>query len=387
MSVFAACLVVLAAIPAPAGVTVPFTWTPGQIEVAVTVDGTPATFVLDTGSEYSVVSTRLARQLGLSVTPGGVRDFASGVSIGIGPLVLKDQRVMVMPFDNFYARGRQIDGLLGYDVFDRYAVRIDVRSRALTFWEHAEFRPPPVAMTVALTFTGRLPVATGALRLSDDRRLPVRLMVDTGASQSVMLRYPFASTHGLFALARRDTSAPSLASGTRRLVELSAEQLTIATLTFDHPDVLAFTEPAGSAGTTETDGLIGNTLLLRFTLYVDYARKRLFFEPRQVRTGGWELDVGNWSLRTVAEDWQLDAGSRSRNQAQRATDNFFSAAGSCRNWSAISARRCVIAPLSRSPYLARKRSNGTTALAMARWPPAEPISANHRLTNSPALRE
>ena len=30
---------------------------------------------------------------------------------------------------------------------------------------------------------------------------------------------------------------------------------------------------------------------------------------------------------------------------------------------------------------------GTTALAIARWPPALPMSANHRFTNSPALRE
>lgn len=288
MPALAAWLLALVAAPAPAGVAVPFVWTPGQIEVAVTVDGAPATFVLDTGSEYSVVSTRLARQLGLSVAAGGARDFARGVSIGIGPLLLPDQRVMVMPFDSFYARGRQIDGLLGYDVFDRYAVRIDVRARTLTFWEHGQFPPPPAAIEVPLAFAGRLPVLTATLLLSDDRRLPVRLMVDTGASQSIMLRYPFASTHGLFALARRETSAPSLASGTRRLVELPAEQLAVADLTFDHPEVLAFTEPTGSAGATETDGLIGTALLSRFTLYVDYARKRLLFEPAQ------KLIAGRW---------------------------------------------------------------------------------------------
>jgi hypothetical protein len=105
-------------------------------------------------------------------------------------------------------------------------------------------------------------------------------MVDTGASQSVMLRHPFATAHELFALAKGETSAPSLASGTRRLAEIPAEQLTVAALTFDRPQVLAFSEPIGSAASTETDGLIGNTLLSRFTLYVDYARRRLLLEPR-----------------------------------------------------------------------------------------------------------
>ena len=60
MRVLPTAAAVLALAGAPAGITVPFTWTPGQIEVAVAVNGTPATFLLDTGSEYSVVSTMLA---------------------------------------------------------------------------------------------------------------------------------------------------------------------------------------------------------------------------------------------------------------------------------------------------------------------------------------
>jgi len=264
---------------APSGVTVPFVWTPGQIEVAVTVNGTPATFLLDTGSEYSVVSTRLAGRLGLTLETSGTRGFARGVALGVGGIAMPDQRVMVMAFDTYYARGRQIDGLLGYDVFDRYAVRIDVRGKTLTFWERAAFAAPKAAVAVPVTFAGRLPVVAASLRLSDKRRLPARLMVDTGASQSIMLRHPFATKHGLFALAKGETSAPSLADGTRRLVKLLGEQLTIGALTFDRPEVLAFAEPVGSAASTRTDGLIGNSLLSRFVLYVDYAHKRLYFEP------------------------------------------------------------------------------------------------------------
>ena len=279
MRLLAGLLTVVAVSSAPAGVTVPFAWTPGQIEVAVTVNGTPAAFVLDTGSEYSVVSERLAHRLALTLETGGVRDFANGVALGVGALTLRDQRVMVMPFDTYYARGRQIEGLLGYDLFDRYAVKIDWLGKTLTLWEPSDFVPPTVAEVVPITFAGRLPVVASTLHLGGDRRLPVRLMVDTGASQSIMLRHPFATTHGLLALATRETTTPSLASGTRRMVELPSDQLTIGKWTFDRPQVLAFTEPVGSAGSTATDGLIGNTLLSRFTLYVDYARKRLYFEP------------------------------------------------------------------------------------------------------------
>ena len=264
---------------APAAIVVPFKWTPGQIEVDVRVAGTPATFLLDTGSEYSIVSTRLARVLGLPTAPRIGREFAEDVRLQIGAIDLVHQRVMVMPFETYYERGRRIDGLLGFDVFDRFVVSIDFAARQLAFQAPASFSPPQVAVHVPITFAGRLPVVAGLLQLGDGRSLAARLMVDTGASQSIMLRHPFATTNSLFALASGERSAPSLASGTRRLVQIPAEQLAIAGLTFDRPEVLAFAEPIGSAASTDTDGLIGNRLLSGYRLHVDYAHRRLLFEP------------------------------------------------------------------------------------------------------------
>lgn len=278
-------LILLAAFlaaPAPGPVTVPFVWTPGQIEVAVRINGVPANVLLDTGSEYSIVSTRLASELKLRPEPRGGRDFAEGVTLEMGAVTLQGQRVMVMPFDTYYARGRTIDGLVGYDLFASYVVRIDFTARTLTLWPPATFEAPRAAVEVPLEFAARLPVIASTIRLAGDRTLRARLMVDTGASQGVILRHPFSTTHGLFALATAETTAPSLASGTRKLVEIPVEQVAVGDWTFDRPQVLAFAEPVGSGGYIATDGLIGNALLSRFTLYVDYARKRLLFEPRRV---------------------------------------------------------------------------------------------------------
>jgi predicted aspartyl protease len=267
------------ALGAPSGVTIPFTWTPGQIEIAVDVNGTPATFLLDTGSEYSIVSTRLAQALRLTAAPRGARDFADGVTLKIGDITLADQRVMVMPFDSYNARGRNIDGLIGYHFFAANTVRIDFVSKTLTAWKPPAFAAPAAAIEVPMTFAGNLPVIAATIRLPGDRTLDARLMVDTGASQAIFLRYPFASAHHLIDANARRTSAPSLADGTRTLIDVPVEQVSVGSLTFDRPGVRAFAEPAGSAGSTATDGLIGNAMLSRFTLYVDYARNRLLFEP------------------------------------------------------------------------------------------------------------
>jgi hypothetical protein len=209
----------------------------------------------------------------------GSREFADDVTLKVRTLTLEHQRVMVMPFDTYYQRGRSLDGLLGYDLFSRFVVRIDFKGRSLTIWEPSAFRPPKAAVQVPVEFAGRLPVVPAVVRLARNQTLHARLMVDTGASQAVILRYPFANDHGLFDLGGGDTTAPSLASGTRKLKEIPVEQIALAKWTFDRPQVLAYAEPVGSGAYTDTDGLIGNTLLSRFTLYVDYPKKRLLFEP------------------------------------------------------------------------------------------------------------
>ena len=270
---------VLLSAGAPSGVTIPFTWTPGQIEIAVEVNGTPATFLLDTGSEYSIVSTRLANLLHLPTLQIGARDFTDEATLNVGGITLAGQRVMVMPFDGYQARGRHIDGLIGYHFFAAYTVRIDFAARTLTAWKPSAFEAPAAAIEVPITFAGYLPVVAATVRLPGDLTLAARLMVDTGASQAIFLRYPFASEHRLIDANGQRSSAPSLADGTRTLIDVPVEQVSVGGLTFDRPNVRAFAEPAGSAGSTATDGLIGNTLLSRFTLYVDYSRKRLLFEP------------------------------------------------------------------------------------------------------------
>src|SRR5262245_13269390 len=280
----AACLasLVAAALTAPiatAPEVLPFTWTPGQIEVAVRVNGLPATFLLDTGAEYSVVSSRLASRLGLAIEKGGSRDFATGVTLTLQQIALADQRVMVMPFDSYHQRGRDIEGLVGYDLFAAYVVSIDFKHLRLTIQPPSSFRPPRAAVTAPIEFAGRLPVVASTLKLADGRSLAARLMVDTGASQAAILRHPFSTTHRLFEPGGAESTAPSLASGVRKLVSVPVEQITIAGWTFDRPAVLAFAEPSGSGGYTASDGLIGNALLSRFTLHVDYPHRRLLFEP------------------------------------------------------------------------------------------------------------
>jgi hypothetical protein len=254
----------------------------GQIEVPVSVNGAaPLTFLVDTGAEYSIISTAVADRLGISRNRQGARDFADGVSLSFGGITLRDQRVMVMPFDGYRKQGREIEGLIGYDFFARYVVEIDFERKTMTAWEPAAFQHQERAVRVPLEFVRRLPVVPAAIDFPGHLNLRARLLLDTGASQTVMLRHPFAVSNKLFGLAApgETHTASSLASGELRLVRLPANHLSFASLTFDQPFIRAHREPVGSGAYTETDGVLGNELLRRFRVAIDYSRRIMTVEP------------------------------------------------------------------------------------------------------------
>lgn len=261
---------------------IPFAWTPGQIELPVSVNGgAPVTFLLDTGSEYSIVSTAMAAKLGLKTARKLGRDFASGVTLSFGGVELPDQEVMVMPFDGYHKRGRAIEGLIGYDFFARYVVRIDFHARTLAVSEPSSFRLPAGARTLPLRFTGRVPIVEVGISFPGRKPIAARAALDTGASATLMLRYPFANAQRLLELATAaEETSPSLASGELRLVRLPARRMTFAGWTFDQPLVKAFLKTAtGSGAYTDSDAILGNEVLRRFLVTVDYSRKILGLEP------------------------------------------------------------------------------------------------------------
>jgi hypothetical protein len=267
-----------------------FRWTPGQIEIPVSVQtAPPVTFLLDTGAEYSVISTALAQRLQVATERLGIRDFADRVSLAVSTATLAkgreirlaDQRVMVMPFDGYRQRGRAIEGLIGYDFFARYVVQIDFEAATLRVYEPQSFALPSTASRVPIEFVGRVPVVATELEFESRERLDARLMVDTGASQTAILRHPFARRHQLLELAPDGPTriAPSLASGDLKLVRLPARRLHLGVWSFDDPYVQAHREPVGSGAYSDTDGVIGNEVLRRFRLTVDYSRRLLGLQP------------------------------------------------------------------------------------------------------------
>jgi predicted aspartyl protease len=131
----------------PAG-DVPFTiGEDGLIAVAASVNGRgPFRFLLDTGSNRSAVSPRLAAELRLEpvakttlVTLGHQRagDAARIESLTLGNLTVRDLRVPLLTDGELDALGAGLDGVIGQDVLSDYNYTLDYRRSRLR-WDGDE---------------------------------------------------------------------------------------------------------------------------------------------------------------------------------------------------------------------------------------------------------
>ena len=99
-------------------------------------------------------------------------------------LSLQRQPFTLWALDNFRRQKRDIRGVIGCELFERYVVTVDFQKQVVILNEPSTYRPPSAARRVPITFDGRLPVIKTVLTVRG-KKIPARLMIDTGASQAL----------------------------------------------------------------------------------------------------------------------------------------------------------------------------------------------------------
>lgn len=292
---------------------VPFQLTQNHVFLPVAIGHhQPSWFLLDTGAGMTAVAQTTADATGLVATgrgkargagPGVVettlhRDVdlrVAGTSIHIPLLSGIPLTAVSLP------EGRSIEGILGYNVIEQFAIEIDYAHRILRFHAPSSYAPPAGAVAVPITFDQGHPVANAELTLPDGRTLPMRMMVDTGARGGVVVNTPFAEKRRVY-----DAIAPTLEGafgvgigGASAFRVGRAKQFKFAGVAFDVPVVSASLDRAGAVANPNLDGIIGAEVLRRFTVTIDYAHRRLLFVPNAALREPFEFDMAGTGFKAA----------------------------------------------------------------------------------------
>ena len=266
----------------------------GLILVSVTVaESPPLDFILDSGATQSAINDRyLAAALGLEMREAGLaRGMGSGAirvliaedthirgdgqELLHSPLVVHDigGRLAAMA-------GRDIDGFLGAELFERYVVELDPMNRRLRLHDPETFVYSGRGDILPIEVVDRRPVVEARVVVEAGKKpVPVRLVIDTGSSRYLSLITK--SRRQLKPPAERTVGASVGIVGDTLVVVAPVDRLELGSLVM-HKVETAWVEPfrvPAVRNIPKLNGIIGNPLLSRYHVFFDYRHGRLILEP------------------------------------------------------------------------------------------------------------
>jgi predicted aspartyl protease len=236
-------------------------------------------FVLDTGSNPTVIHERVARQLRLATRPdalnlvGGAIALEAAVlsELSLGGITARELEVLVQDLDPLERElGSRIDAILGLDVLAQRNLAIDYHRKLLHF--RADPGEPRVAMETRQGFVA-VPVEISGIR--------VRLALDTGASGIVLFENRLRGRLPRLRATGTRTSTGLGGARVDRLVELP--RVRIGDYEFG-PVQAAMTE--ASPGTLPgCDGLMGVRALGVQMLAIDFVNSGIVLRGKSAISG------------------------------------------------------------------------------------------------------
>ncbi len=163
-----------------------------SIEMQFILDtGVRTTLLTDIGATpLDVAENRQVKIAGLG-QDGEIQAYvASNVQLQLPGITGKGQTLIVLEegfLDLKSHIGQAVHGILGYDFFNHFVVKIDYISNKITVYEPAAFSPPEKYTSIPIKVLGGRPYLPVSIIQSNDSEITGTYLIDTGASHSILL--------------------------------------------------------------------------------------------------------------------------------------------------------------------------------------------------------
>ncbi len=279
-------------------VTIKFKSSSNLIIIPVTINESDTlNFILDTGVRYPIITELpFINKLNLNyLMPIQIKGLGEGVELtayrsgnntmSISGLTARNQEVQMIIDENFqisHILGMPVHGLIGFNLFRDYIVEIDYINEQITLNkpEYYKYRDRNKDIILPLNFDGNKPFVNTSILTDDSTKVPVKLLVDTGASDALWLseksdeRIQFPEKH-IEAFIGRGLS------GDLYGVKGRIDAIWVGPLVLPQP-IVSFpnSELIDQLITTnDRNGTIGAEILRRFFVTIDYRNSRLTLRP------------------------------------------------------------------------------------------------------------
>ena len=258
----------------------------GYVTLEARINGhAPLEFILDTGG-HDILTPEAAKALGLegegAGTSGGSGEgkvseqYVRVKSLQVGAMTMRDQVFTILPMS--YGSIEQdprppLAGIIGLELFERFAVRVDYRRLQLTLTPLETFRHSGPGVAIPLSFNDDEPLVPGTL---DGR--PGDFGIDTGNTGTLIVQGRWAERVGLAEDLRKGFDTVGFGMGGASHNWASRADFEIAGVKVPRTITRYSNDNAGAFASIVEAGNVGNDILAHFTIEFDYRRHQLWLE-------------------------------------------------------------------------------------------------------------
>lgn len=272
--------------------TSPFDLLKGHVVLRVEVNARVSEeFILDSGASVDVLSSDVARKLGLCGKKSkgrhgvdqGRGEICSGgrISFSLGGREIFNGGVLIVDMSDLSkALGRRIGGILGLPFFKSHVVEIDYADAVLSLYDPRQPEYNGTARAVPIRWSGGVPFVKGVVVLGGGKRINAKLAVDTGSDDALVLNLPFEWKYHLPREGQVTIPTHELElGGDYEGREGRVKELRLGGFAIEEPLVMFSQAERGQSTRAKFDGRIGTKILEQFTAIFDFPRRHLILEP------------------------------------------------------------------------------------------------------------
>lgn len=267
------------------------------VVVPVVLNGAlPLKFILDTGVRTTILTQKSFTDiLNLSYSrkytisgPGGVKlvdaYVTNNVSLELPGVTGRGHAMLVLEEDYLELRnylGTDVHGILGYELFSRFIVRIDYEKKQLVLMLPERFRRRRKFHRIPIRIEDTKPYLNAPIVMKDGTQFTAKLLVDSGASHGLMLDP--ASDDRIAVPANTVSSVIGRGLGGEitgkvgRISSILLGPFELENAIASFPDPNSYFDSL-KIGSTPRNGSIGGETLSRFTIVFNFPKEEIYLK-------------------------------------------------------------------------------------------------------------
>lgn len=267
--------------------TIPFELYGDHIIIKASVDDSrPLDFIFDSGSGFTVIDEDIAVELGLSGKkirmnePAAVLELIKHNKLDINHFPMeKNIKVYSTDLDHLeISMGRDIDGILGYDLLHHHTIHLNYEEKTVDIYEHG--KGPKTGDAIPFVLNTSIPVIKGSVVLNNNEPHTANFYVITGAGTTLDFNSPYAKKYDVIHKTGKHYSyvVKGISKDENLHYEGHVLSASFGKQTIEDLPIGISTAKSGIQATENVAGILGNQVLSMYNITFDIPGKMLYFE-------------------------------------------------------------------------------------------------------------